>query len=86
MKNINVNFAIIGLILSSCFSPSPTDGTQAGSSDSSPATIERKQEPIETTVLQGKTFYQELAGNGKVTAFCFNAPPPPTCLYSLFRG
>ena len=51
----------------SCHS-SPSDEVQAGSSDSSPATIERKQEPIETTVLQGKTFYQELAGNGKVTA------------------
>ena len=68
MKNINVNFAIIGLILSSCFSPSPTDGTQASSSDSTPATIERKQEPIETIILSGKTFYQELVGNGKVAA------------------
>lgn len=51
----------------SCHS-SPSDEVQAGSSDSSPATIENKQELIETTVLQGKTFYQELAGNGKVTA------------------
>ncbi len=59
----------VSFLISSCaLSSSPTDEVQAGSSDSSPATIERKQEPIETTVLQGKTFYQELAGNGKVTA------------------
>lgn len=55
-------------LLSSCSSPSPTDEVQASSSDSTPATIERKQEPIETIILSGKTFYQELAGNGKVTA------------------
>ena len=66
MRIINANLAIIGLILSSCSSPSPTDEAQAGSSDSAPATIERKQEPIETIVLNGKTFYRELVGNGKV--------------------
>ena len=51
----------------SCHS-SPSDEVQASTSDSTPATIERKQEPIETYILQGKTFYQELTGNGKVTA------------------
>lgn len=56
--------------LSSCHSsPSPTDEVQAGALDSASVTAtQHKQEPIETTVLQGKTFYQELAGNGKVTA------------------
>ena len=56
--------------LSSCHSsPSPTDEVQAGALDSASVTVtQHKQEPIETTVLQGKTFYQELAGNGKVTA------------------
>lgn len=56
--------------LSSCHSsPSPTDEVQASALDSASVTVtQHKQEPIETTVLQGKTFYQELAGNGKVTA------------------
>ena len=56
--------------LSSCHSsPSPTDEVQAGALDSASVTAtQHKQEPIETTVLQGKTFYQELAGTGKVTA------------------
>ena len=63
-----IGILTIEFLLIACSSPSPSDEVQAGSSDSSPATIERKQEPIETTVLQGKTFYQELTGNGKVTA------------------
>ena len=56
--------------LSSCHSsPSPTDEVQASALDSASVTVtQHKQELIETTVLQGKTFYQELAGNGKVTA------------------
>ncbi len=61
---------VVELAFSSCHSsPSPTDEVQAGSLDSaSVIATHHKQEPIETTVLQGKTFYQELAGNGKVTA------------------
>lgn len=70
MKKI-LSFTCVSILIfgtfHSCHS-SPADEVQASPSDSSPATIERKQEPIETTVLQGKTFYQELAGNGKVTA------------------
>lgn len=60
----------VELAFYSCHSsPSPTDEVQAGALDSASITAtQHKQEPIETTVLQGKTFYQELAGNGKVTA------------------
>ena len=60
----------VELAFYSCHSsPSPTDEVQAGALDSASVTAtQHKQEPIETTVLQGKTFYQELAGNGKVTA------------------
>ena len=68
MRIIDVNLAIIGLIFTSCVSSTPNEAVQEAKDETVFATIERKQEPIETTVLQGKTFYQELAGNGKVTA------------------
>ena len=69
MKNLFNYLFINTILLSSCTpSPSPANEEQASSSDSTPATIEHKQEPIETYILQGKTFYQELTGNGKVTA------------------
>ncbi len=63
---------VAGILLSSCScSPSPSETGEENVSDSSPTPVaiaHRQQEPIETYVLQGKTFYQELAGNGKVTA------------------
>lgn len=67
-------FALVQILISGIFSschssPSPTEEVQAGLLDSASVTAShRRQEPIETTVLQSKTFYQELAGNGKVTA------------------
>ena len=68
MKFINNTLIIIGLIFTSCISSTPNNTEQEAKDESISATIERKQEPIETYILQGKTFYQELTGNGKVTA------------------
>lgn len=64
MKQTNISLIVITFFFTSCqLSDTPKE------TDSSPVTpSERKREPVETYVLKGKTFYQELAGNGKVTA------------------
>lgn len=53
--------------LSSCHSSPPSNEVKQDSVPDS-LTTAMKREPIETYVLKGKTFYQELAGNGKVKA------------------
>lgn len=60
----------IALFLSSCHSThSSEEVAEEAKSDSLPSTTTKQnQEPIETYILTGKTFYQELSGNGKVAA------------------